>query len=301
VVVDRAGPWRPRWWLLWNFGGIMVVHLTANGGWTPATTVLAPISLALTLVFVFARRLPSWLTGGAGPARAGRRGVLRAAAGVAWLLLTAVVVAALVRHPPHGRDVGNAAVFVALFLGVTVFAGFRLAPARPVPRRASLRRRWVAVTAAVWAVAVLAAAAEVTAIAVTGGWLPWVLPVPAVVAVLVLLVRRSDLAVPVRCLASGDWTPVAAAAFDVRAGEPVDGWAVLPGDVRIRFHLRAVPADVAAELAGRRRLWLAGWPSEDLVVGLPDGDSYAVGFIGAHPGRRNLDRKNTVTGPAGRR
>jgi hypothetical protein len=299
VVVDRAEPWRPRWWLFWNFGGIVVVHLVANGGWTSTTAVVAPLALALTFVFVFVRRLPRWLTGGAGSERGGR-GFLRVAGGVGWLLVAALVVAALVIHPPHGGDVVNAGVFVALFLGASVFVLSRLRPKRPEPRRAALRWRWRAVTAAVWVVAVGAVGAEVAAIVGTGGWLPWVLPIPAVVAVLALVVRRWDLAGAARCLASGDWTPVAAAAFDVRAGEPVNGWAVLPGDVRIRFHLPAVPADVAAELTGRRRLWLAGWPAEDFVVGLPDGGSYAVGRIGAHVRSKNLDRKNTVTGHAGR-
>ncbi|MFC5091727.1 hypothetical protein [Amycolatopsis plumensis] len=37
----------------------------------------------------------------------------------------------------------------------------------------------------------------------------------------------------------------------------------------------------------------AEWPSEELVVGLPDGDSYAVGLIGARRG----GGKNTVTRP----
>jgi hypothetical protein len=159
-----------------------------------------------------------------------------------------------------------------------------------------LRRRLWAATAAVWAVAVSVAGLEVVAIVVDGGRLPWLLPVPGLIVVLVLAGRRSDLAVPARCLASDDWTPVTAAAFDVRPGEPVDGWAVLPGDLRTKFHLPAVPADIAEELRGRRRLWLAGRPSEYLVVGLPDGGSCAVGRIGAHG-----DRKNTVPGPSVRR
>jgi hypothetical protein len=147
------------------------------------------------------------------------------------------------------------------------------------------------------AAAVFFVAAEVAAIVFEGGWLPWIVPVPGVVFVLGFAGWRSDLAGIARCLASGDWTPVAAAALDVRPGDPVNGWAVLPGDVRTRFHLPAVPADVAAELVDRRRLWLAGWPSEELVVGLPDGDSYAVGLMGEHRG----GGKNTVTATSGRR
>ncbi|GHF97521.1 MULTISPECIES: hypothetical protein [Amycolatopsis] len=166
-------------------------------------------------------------------------------------------------------------------------------PKRPSGRRAVLLRKFAFATAALWAAVVVLFAAELAAVVVTGGWLPWVLPVPSLVVVVVLALWRYELAGPARCLASGRWTPVAAAAFDVRAGEPVDGWAVLPGDVRIRFHLPAAPADVAAELRDRRRLWLAGWPSEELVVGLPDGDSYAVGLIGARRG----GGKNTVTRP----
>ncbi len=285
-------PWRPRWWLFWNLGGIVVVHLMANGGWTTATTVMVPIALALTLVLVFVRRLPSWLTGD-GPAR---HPFLRVA-GVAGLVLAdALVVVVLVVHPPHGADVVNAGVLAALFLGMTVYALSRLLPRRLVTRRAALRRRLAVATAAGWLVAIVAVAGEVAAI-VAGGWAPWILPLPAVVAVVALALWRSDLAIPARCLASGTWTPVTAAAFDVRPGEPVDGWAVLADDWRIRFHLATVPADIAAELADRRRLWLAGWPSDFLVTGLPDGDTYAVGLIGCH--RRG--GKNTVPTPPGHR
>jgi hypothetical protein len=227
--------WRPRWWLLGSYGATVVVHLVASGGWTTTTTVMAPISLALTLVFVFARRLPWWLTG-------------------------------------DGRDL-------------------RAAGRRPEKRRSALRWRYRTATTLLWATAVLTLGGEVAVIVAVGGWLPWVLPVAGLVAVLVLAGWRSDLGVAARCFASDSWTPVTAAAFDVRPGEPVNGWAVLPGDVRIRFHLPAVPADIAAELAGRRRLWLAGWPSEYLVTGLPEGTSYAVGLIGEH--RRG--GKNTVT------
>ncbi|WP_439383900.1 hypothetical protein [Amycolatopsis lexingtonensis] len=170
-------------------------------------------------------------------------------------------------------------------------------------RRVRVRKRsWVPVrllarTATAWTAGVLAVAAEVAAIVFDGGWLPWLVPVPGLLVVLGLVGWRSDLAEVARCLKSDSWTPIAAAAFDVRPGEPVDGWAVLPGDVRIKFHLPAAPADVAAELAGRRRLWLAGWPSDELVVGLPDGDGYAVGLVGVHRG----GGKNAVTGaPAGR-
>ena len=286
--------WRPRWWLLGNYGVIVVVHLVASGGWTTTTTVMAPISLALTLVFVFVRRLPWWLTGDLRDLRTVRR-VLRAVGVAGLLLLDAVIVAALVVHPPHGDDVGNAAVVVAIFFGATGVGLFYLLPKRPVTRRSALRWRFRIATASMWATAVLALGGEVAVIVTVGGWLPWVLPVAGLVAVLAIAAWRSELGVAARCLASDSWTPVTAAAFDVRPGEPVNGWAVLPGDVRIRFHLPAVPADIAAELAGRRRLWLAGWPSEDLVTGLPEGTSYAVGIIGAH--RRG--GKNTVThGPA---
>ncbi|RSM42974.1 hypothetical protein DMA12_20240 [Amycolatopsis balhimycina DSM 5908] len=281
--------WRPRWWLLGNFGVIVVVHLVASGGWTTTTTVMAPISLALTLVFVFVRRLPWWLTGDLRDLRNGRR-VLRAAGIVGLLLVDAVIVAALVVHPPHGDDVRNAGMVVAIFFGATGAGVYWLLPKRPVTPRSALRRRFRTATALMWATAVFTLGAEVAVIVAVGGWLPWVLPVVGVVAVLAIAGWRSDLGVAARCLASDSWTPVTAAAFDVRPGEPVNGWAVLPGDVRIRLHLPAVPADIAAELAGRR-LWLAGWPSEYLVTGLPEGSSYAVGLIGAH--RRG--GKKTVT------
>ena len=282
--------WRPRWWLLGNFGASVVVHVVASGGWTSTTTVMAPIALAVTLLLVFVRRLPWWLTGEA--FKGGR--VLRAAGIAGLLLLDAVIVAALVVHPPHGDDVLNAGVVVAIFFGGTAVGVYCLLPKRPVTRRV-LRRRFRTATAMMWAIAVLALAAEVAVIVAVGGWLPWVLPVVGLVAVLAIAAWRSELGVAARCFASDSWTPVTAAAFDVRPGEPVNGWAVLPGDVRIRFHLPAVPADIAAELAGRRRLWLAGWPSEHLVTGLPEGTSYAVGLIGVH--RRG--GKNTVThGPA---
>ncbi len=164
-------------------------------------------------------------------------------------------------------------------------------PSRRVRLRRRSRVRWrlAARTAAVWTAAVFAVGAEAAAIVFDGGWLPLLVPVPGLLVVLGLAGWRSELAEIARCL-NGRWTEVAAAAFDVRPGEPVDGWAVLPGAHRIKFHLAAAPADVAAELAGRRRVWLAGWPSEHLVIGLPDGDGYAVGELGVH--RR--DRKNTV-------
>ena len=175
-----------------------------------------------------------------------------------------MIVAALVAHPPHGGDIANAGAFAAIFVGATVFAASRLVPKRPLTRRSSLRLRLWFATAAVWAVGAFVLTLEVAAIALTGGWLPWFIPVAGGVAVLVLAGWRSDLAGPARCLTSGAWTPIPAAAFDVRPGEPVNGWAVLPNDVRIRFHLPVTPPDVAAELAEGRRLWLAG-----LAVGTP--------------------------------
>lgn len=285
-------PWRPRWWLFGSLGALTVVHLVANGGWTPDMTVGLPIGLAVTLVLAFVRRLPWWLTGEL-PAR--RRALVLAGLG-GLVLLDAVIVAALFAHPPHGGDVVNAAVVVAIFAGGTGFAASRLLPKRP-PTRASLRSRFRFATAVVWAAGGFVLTLEVAAVVLLGGWLPWFIPVAGGMAVVALAVWRSDLAGPARCLASDRWTPVAAASFDVRPGEPVNGWAVLPDDVRIRFHLPVTPPDVAAELAGRRRLWLAGWPSEHLVAGLPDGDSYAVGTIG----HRDGGGKNTVTAGSGRR
>jgi hypothetical protein len=281
---------RPRWRFFAWFAVVAAAHLAIDG-WTGTTAIGLPVGFAVTLALVFVRRVPWWATGEAGPG--GRRGVKVAALGLLWLLVAAAIVAGLVEHPPHGRDIRYAAVFVAIFLGATLFGLVRLLPKRPAKRRAALRRRLAFATTAVWAVGVVVLAAEVAAIVGTGGRLPWVLPIPAVLVVLGLAGWRSGLAGPARCLASGDWTPVAAAALDVRPDQPVDGWAVLPGDVRIKFHLPAVPADVAAELVDRRRLWLAGWPSDELVVGLPDGDRYAVGLIGVHRG----GGKNTVTRP----
>ncbi|WP_239071913.1 hypothetical protein [Amycolatopsis sp. SID8362] len=195
-----------------------------------------------------------------------------------------------------GLPVGFAATLVLVF--VPRLPRWATGEERPERvRRVRVRKRsWVPVrllarTAAAWTAGVVASAGEVAAIVFDGGWLPWLVPVPSLLVVLGLVGWRSDLAEVARCLKSDHWTPVAAAAFVVRPGEPVDGWAVLPGDVRIKFHLRAVPPDVAAELAGRRRLWLAGWPSHDLVVGLPDGDGYAVGLVGVHRG----GGKNAVT------
>ncbi|QKV77913.1 hypothetical protein [Amycolatopsis sp. Hca4] len=258
---------KPRWYFFAWFAVLAAVHLAIEG-WTDTAAIGLPVGFAATLVLVFVPRLPWWATGEARPD--GRRGVLRACLLVLWVLVAAALVDGLVEHPPHGADLVYAGVFVSFFAGASLYGLAKLLPERPSTRRV-LRGEFVLATAAVWAVGAFALAAEVAAVVVTGGWLPWVLPVPSVVAVLALAVRRADLAVPVRCLASGSWTPVTAAAFDVRPGEPVDGWAVLPGDVRIRFHLPPVPADVAAELRERRRLWLAGWPSEDLVTGLPDG------------------------------
>ncbi|WP_410595239.1 hypothetical protein [Amycolatopsis sp. lyj-23] len=286
---------RPRWYFFAWFAVVAVAHLAIEG-WTDTTAIGLPVGFVVTLVLVFVRPLPWWATG---EARTGspRRRLKVAAFAVLWLLVAAAIADGLVEHPPHGADIVYAGVFVALFLGGSAYGLTKLLPKRPVTRRTVLRRRLAFATASVWAVAVFALAAEVAAIVVTGGWLPWFLPVPGVVAVVALALWRSDLLFAARPLASGSWTPVTAAAFDVRPGEPVDGWAVLPEDVRIKFHLPAVPADIAAELRDRRRLWLAGWPSPGLIVGLPDGDSYAIGLIGVH--RRG--GKNTVTDPAGHR
>ncbi|WP_410636929.1 hypothetical protein [Amycolatopsis sp. lyj-346] len=281
---------RPRWRFFAWFAVVAAAHLAIEG-WTETTAIGLPIGFAVTLALVFVRRVPWWATGEARPD--GRRGVQVAVFGVLWLMVAAALVAALVEHPPHGRDVWYAAALVAGFLGATLFGLVRLRPKQPVTRRAVLRRRLASATAAVWAAGLLFLGLEVATIVGDGGWLPWVLPVPAVLVVLGLAGCRAGLAGPARCLASGHWTPVAAAALDVRPGRPVDGWAVLPGDVRVKFHLPAVPADIAAELVDRRRLWLAGWPSDELVAGLPDGESYAVGLIGVHRG----GGKNTVTRP----
>ena len=194
-------PWRPRWWVFGSLGAVAAVHL-ATQGWTTTTTIALPIALAVTLVLVFVRRLPWWLTG---ELPAGRRGLILAGfAGL--LLLDAVVVAALFAHPPHGGDIANAGTFAAIFVGGTVFAGSRLVPKRALTRRAALRRRLWFATAAVWAVGAFVLALEVAAIALTGGWLPWFIPVAGGVAVLVLAGWRSDLAGPARCLATGRWT-----------------------------------------------------------------------------------------------
>ncbi|MDX3189034.1 hypothetical protein PV458_11560 [Streptomyces sp. MN03-5084-2B] len=286
---------KPRWYFFAWFAVLAAVHLAIDG-WTDTTAIGLPVGFAATLVLVFVPRLPWWATGEARPGAVA--GCVKVAVfGVLWLLVAAAIVAGLVEHPPHGADLGYAGAFVTIFAGASVYGLTKLLPKRPSTRRAVLRWKLVFATAAVWAVGGFALAAEVAVIVVTGGWLPWFLPVPAVIAVLALAVWRADLALPARHLASGTWTPVAAAALDVRAGEPVDGWAVLPGDCRIRFHLPVAPADVAAELRDRRRLWLAGLPLEELVVGLPDGDSYAVGLMGEHRG----GGKNTVTAASGRR
>ncbi|SFW62262.1 hypothetical protein [Amycolatopsis australiensis] len=230
---------RPRWRFFAWFAVLAAAHLAVQG-WTDTTAVGLPVGFAATLVLVFVRRLPWWVTGQERPGRVRR--------------------------------------------------------VRP-RRRSTLGWRLLARTVTVWVAAACAVGGEVAAVVFDGGWLPWLVPVPGVLVVLAAVGWRSDVAAVARCLTSDVWTPIPAAAFDVRPGEPVDGWAVLPNDVRIRFHLPVTPPDVAAELAGRRRLWLAGWPSEQLVVGLPDGDSYAVGAVG----HRRGGGKNTVTGGAGRR
>lgn len=284
---------RPRWRFFAWFAVLAAAHLAVEG-WTETTAIALPVGFAATLALVFVRRLPWWATGEARP-RSLARGAKVAGFGVLWLLVVAAIVDGLVEHPPHGRDVWYAALFVAIFAGASAYGLVRLLPKRSATRRAALRWKFLFATAAVWATGFFVLSAEVAAI-VAGGWLPWALPVPGVLVVLGLAVWRIDLADVARCLASGDWTPVAAAALDVRPGEPVNGWAVLPGDVRIKFHLPAVPADIAAELRDRRRLWLAGWPSAELVTGLPDGDSYAVGIRGEH---RAGGTAPIFAGPAG--
>ncbi|WIV60478.1 hypothetical protein [Amycolatopsis nalaikhensis] len=158
-------------------------------------------------------------------------------------------------------------------------------PERVRPSRVSTaRRRLAAWTAALWLVVLLAVTAEVAAIVLDGGWLPWLVPVPALLVVLGFAGRRGEVAVPARCLASGTWTPVAAAAFDVRPGEPVDGWAVLPGDERITFHLPAVTSppswrtgDGSGWRAGLR--WTSSWVSRTATAtssGASDGAGVGV-------------------------
>ncbi|MEV6880126.1 hypothetical protein [Amycolatopsis sp. NPDC051128] len=299
MTTDSPRP-GPRWYFFPWFAVVSATHLAVEG-WTDTAAIGLPVGFAATLALVFVRRLPWWVTGDPRPSREDRRRRRRVAVVVLlWLVVAAAIVTGLVEHPPHGADVWNAAVFVAIFLGASVCAAVWLVPRRSRSPRATLRRQLLVRTAAAWTIAVLAAGTEVVTIVVTGGWLPWLLPVPAVLGVLGLVEWRAEIAGIARCLASGDWTSIPAAAFDVRPGEPVNGWAILPGDVRIKFHLPAAPADIAAELAGRRRLWLAGWPSEQLVTGLPDGDSYAIGQVGVHHAPAG-DRKNTVPAGAGRR
>jgi hypothetical protein len=159
-----------------------------------------------------------------------------------------------------------------------------------------VRRR----TFALWAVVALGAALEITVFAATGGLLPWVLLVPVLLAVAVVACWRWLIAHSARLLAAGPCTEVAAAVVeeDVWLGRPVPGWALFPSGVRARFTLLDCPPDVAAELLSRRRLWIAGEPREgEVAVGLPDGDTFAIGVFSVKSREYRRARRSPVIPP----
>ncbi|MTD53015.1 hypothetical protein [Amycolatopsis pithecellobii] len=128
-------------------------------------------------------------------------------------------------------------------------------------------------------VVVLGVALETAAVITVGGVLPWVLPVLVLLAVAAAVNWRWDVTSPARLLAAGPWTEVAAAvvAEDFRPGRPMLGWARFPDGMRARFRIVDCPADIAAELMGSRRLWIAGEPHAGAVAtGIPDGDTFAI-------------------------
>jgi hypothetical protein len=159
-----------------------------------------------------------------------------------------------------------------------------------------VRRR----TFALWAVVALGAALEITVFAATGGLLPWALLVPVLLAVAAVAYWRWLVAHSARLLAAGPWTEVAAAVVeeDVWLGRPVPGWALFPSGVRARFTLLDCPPDVAAELLSWRRLWVAGEPREgEVAVGLPDGDTFAIGVFSVKSREYRRARRSPVIPP----
>lgn len=374
--------WRPRWWF-GVFAVLAAIHLA--GGWTSTTAIGLPLGFACTLVLVFVRRLPPWLTGGWSPrpwlSRSGmrvRRNRLTCVLLLVWLPAAAIV-AGIAEHPPHGVDVLYAVFVLGCGLSLLVFVLVRWArtlralrllagprtplPARidpqelvdgdplapyvtgtvifpdgspgyftlrdcPIPlveaiehtgrlwvtsalpgtvlaglpdgddfahaalataqsglygrapiSRAALGRHLRLRTFALSTVMVLGVALEITVFVTLGGALPWVLLVPLLLAVVAAVNWRSRVASPVRLLAAGPWTEIAAAvvAQDIRPGRPMLGWARFPDGIRARFRVASCPPDIATELVNRRHLWIVGEPREgDVAIGIPDSDTFAI-------------------------
>ncbi|WP_190816046.1 hypothetical protein [Saccharopolyspora pogona] len=117
--------WRPRWWFLGVFAVLAAIHLA--GGWTSTTVIGLALGFACTLVLVFVRRLPPWLTGGWSPrpwsSRSGmrvRRNRLTCVLLLAWLPAAAIV-AGIAEHPPHGVDILYAVFVLGCGLSLLVF------------------------------------------------------------------------------------------------------------------------------------------------------------------------------------
>lgn len=374
--------WRPRWWFLGVFAVLAAIHLA--GGWTSTTAIGLPLGFACTLVLVFVRRLPPWLTGSWPPrpwwSRSGiraRRNRLTCVLLFAWLPAAAIV-AGIVEHPPHGVDILYAVFVLGCGLSLLVFVLVRWArtlrtlrllagPRTPLPARIDQReladgdllvpsvtgtvifpdgspgyftlrdcpiplvaviehtgRLWVTSTLpgtvlaglpegddfahaalataqsglygrapisraalgrhlrlrtfVLSAVMVLGVALEITVFVTLGGALPWVLLVPLLLAVVAAVNWRSRVASPVRLLAAGPWTEIAAVvARDIRPGRPMLGWARFSDGIRARFRVASCPPDIATELVNRRHLWIAGEPREgEVAIGIPDSDTFAI-------------------------
>ncbi|NIH80867.1 hypothetical protein [Amycolatopsis viridis] len=383
--------WRPRWWFLGMFAVLAGIHLSR--GWDTTAAIGLPVGFAVTLVLVFVRRLPSWVTGEWAARPTSRRWVRaqrnRLTCLLPFVLLgVAAVVSGVDDHRPQGDEVAAAVFVLVCALGLALFvmlrwlravrtlrllAGPRTALSAEVhspapfddpvavtgtvtfpdgspgsftarecpiglataiadtatlhvtsPRpgrvlaglpdsdefarvtlttrrflsRTELTRRLRVRTVALAAVVAAAAAVEVTAWITLGGAVPWLLPVPLLLAVAGVAVWRSDVARLVRLLAAGSWTAVAAATLDDPADSgPVTGWARFPDGVRARFRIAHCPPGIATELRERRRLWIAGEPHEDdIVAGTPDGDDVALVTFGVR--RREYRRLSARTGPA---
>ncbi|PKW16349.1 hypothetical protein [Saccharopolyspora spinosa] len=383
-VADEDVAWRPRWWFLGVFAVLAAIHLV--GGWASTTAIGLAVGFACTLVLVFVRRLPPWLTGGwwsPGPwlSRSGiraRRNRLTCVLLLVWLPAAAIV-AGIAEHPPHGVDIVYAVFVLGCGLSLLVLVLVRWArtlrilrllagsrtplPARidqqelvdgdplaryvtgtvifpdgspgyftlrdcPIPLVAAIEhtgRLWVTSalpgtvlaglpdgddfahavlatsqsglhgrapisraalgrhlrprTFALATVMVLGVALEITVFVTLGGALTWVLLVPLLLAVVAAVNWRSRVASPVRLLAAGPWTEVAAAvvAQDIRPGRPMLGWARFSDGIRARFRVANCPPDIATELVNRRHLWVAGEPREGKVaIGIPDSDTFAI-------------------------
>jgi hypothetical protein len=118
--------WRPRWYFFGLFAVLAAIHLA--DGWSDTDAIGLPVGFACTVVLVFVRRLPAWVTGEWSP-RPWSRSWLRArrhrlAVGVpvVALVVGAAFAVGMIDHPPHGVDILYCVFVWACGLGALAFA-----------------------------------------------------------------------------------------------------------------------------------------------------------------------------------